>query len=136
MSCVQRIFLGLAAVLLVVGNAAAADPSYKRKRALFDDIGRLRVQNPIALTALDKQAAHSKAWEATAGAVSREFGESHACTKVAQFSRTSWIHMVFAALKPTTEDIAAAGSFAYQAGEWASNCYDEIEKLGTPMARR
>ena len=136
MNCVQRIFLGLAVALLMVGSAAAADPSYKRKRALFDDMGRLRVQNLIALTALDKQAAHSKAWEATASAVSKEFGESHACTKVAQFAKASWIHMVFAALKPTTQDIAAAGSFGYQAGEWATNCYDEIEKLDTPMARR
>jgi cytochrome c556 len=132
-----RFLVVLAAGLLAASAAFSASPDYTRKRAVYDNLGRLRGQNAIALKGgLEHQAAHSKAWNAALQAASKEFGEDHACSKVAHFSRAAWNHMVWASTKISAQDISAAGNFGYQAGEWAGQCYDEIEKLDAPTAKR
>lgn len=128
----------LVAALVAVSAASAAASDYTRKRAVYANIEQLRGQNAIALVGgLEKKAAHSKAWEAAVKTASKEFGEDHDCFKVAHFARSSWTSMVFASgASPSPQSISAVGTLAYQAGNFAATCYDEIEKLDAPTAKR
>lgn len=123
----------LCTALALSGPAAlAANSAYASKRNIYDEMSQLRGQDALALMGqLDKRAAHSKRWAALVQKALRAFDEQHACHKAASLSQSAWTHMNSSAARSSPQDVSAVSTFAFMAGQWASSCYDEIEKLDT-----